>query len=434
MTKALSLSQLNTLVGRALAEAPLQNVWVVAELSDLRVNHGHCYMELIEKDAATGSVNARLRAVIWASSFSRINADFFSATGRRLESGLIVMACGSVNYHSAYGLSFVISGIDPSYTMGEAERRRREIIMRLTREGVIDLNRSLEWPDVALRIAVISAKGAAGYGDFIHQLYTNSSRLHFTTRLFTAMMQGDRTSPSVIAALEAIAMQADDFDCVVIIRGGGATSDLQAFDDYALANNVAQFPLPVIIGIGHERDTTVLDFVANMRVKTPTAAAEWLIARGESTLDHLRQTAAEIMTAASDAISAARTQMAYLDSNLAIVPATAMQRARTSLHRASMMLAETGARRISPELARLTAREQALATAAFNVLRRAADSLDARQNLTDALSPAATIRRGYSVTRINGKAVRSAEKLKPGDIITTELSDGSVTSVIKNKS
>ncbi len=282
--RALSLSQLNRRVADALSMAPLQNVWVVAELSDLRISHGHCYVELMEKDADTGTVTARLRAVMWASVFPRLNAEFMAGTGRRLESGLKVMVCGTVSYHAAYGISFVISAIDPSYTMGEAERRRREIIDRLTKEGVLDLNRSLEWPDVPSRIAIISARGAAGYGDFIHQLFTNASHLRFSTTLFEAMMQGDRTSPSVIAALEEIAMRADDFDCVVIIRGGGATSDLLAFDDYALANNVAQFPLPVVIGIGHERDITVLDYVANMRVKTPTAAAEWLIARGDTAL------------------------------------------------------------------------------------------------------------------------------------------------------
>ena len=285
MERGITLSRLTRMVGQALASAPLQNVWVVAELSDLRLNHGHCYMELMEKDPATGSIMARMRAAIWASNFPSINATFMAATGRRLESGLKVMVCGTVNFHSAFGLSFVINSIDPAYTMGEAERRRREILQRLTAEKVIDLNRQLEWPDVALRIAVISASGAAGYGDFINQLYNNPSRLRFSTRLFQAVMQGDRTAASIIACLEAIASDVDSYDCVVIIRGGGATSDLLAFDDYDLAANVAQFPLPVIIGIGHERDTTVLDYVANMRVKTPTAAAEWLIGRGQQALD-----------------------------------------------------------------------------------------------------------------------------------------------------
>lgn len=431
MSSPLSLSQLNRRIAQALAQPALQSVWVVAELSDLRVNHGHCYMELMEKDPSTGSVQARLRGVIWASAFPRINADFFGVTGRRLESGLKVMVCGSVSYHAAFGMSFVITAIDPSYTMGEAERRRREIIDRLTREQVIDLNRTLEWPDVALRIAVISAPGTAGYGDFINQLYSNGEHLRFRTRLFPAIMQGDRTSPSVIASLEAIATEADNFDCVVIIRGGGATSDLLAFDDYDLALNVAQFPLPVIIGIGHERDTTVLDFVANMRVKTPTAAAEWLIGRGSDALDRLRRTAGDIMLAASDIIAGAHTRLAYLDSALLIAPQNAVTRAENALHRASMMLAQTGVRRIAPEMARLDSMGKAIATAAENTIVRNADRLKSRSELLDALSPAATLARGYSITTINGRAVRSAADVKTGDILTTLLSDGAISSTAK---
>lgn len=431
MNSPLSLSQLNRRIAQALTQPALQSVWVVAELSDLRVNHGHCYMELMEKDPSTGSVQARLRGVIWASAFPRINADFFGVTGRRLESGLKVMVCGSVSYHAAFGMSFVITAIDPSYTMGEAERRRREIIDRLTREQVIDLNRTLEWPDVALRIAVISAPGAAGYGDFINQLYSNGEHLRFRTRLFPAIMQGDRTSPSVIASLEAIATEADDFDCVVIIRGGGATSDLLAFDDYDLALNVAQFPLPVIIGIGHERDTTVLDFVANMRVKTPTAAAEWLIGRGSDALDRLRRTAGDIMLAASDIIAGAQTRLAYLDSALLIAPQNAVIRAENALHRASMMLAQTGVRRIAPEMARLDSMGKAIATTAENTIVRNAERLKSRSELLDALSPAATLARGYSITTINGRAVRSAADVKTGDILTTLLSDGAISSTAK---
>lgn len=430
MNSPLTLSQLNRRVAQALNEPSLQGVWVVAELSDLRVSHSHCYMELMEKDSDTGSVLARMRGVIWASSYARLNAEFYGATGQRLESGLKVLVCGSVSYHSAFGMSFVITAIDPSFTMGEAERRRREIIERLTKEGVIDLNQTLEWPDVALRVAIISASGAAGYGDFINQLYTNQECLHFTTRLFPAVMQGDRTVPSVISALEEIAAMADDFDCVVIIRGGGATSDLLAFDDYNLALNVAQFPLPVIIGIGHERDITVLDYVANMRVKTPTAAAEWLISHGVAALENLRRIASEIMLVAQDLIAGEHTRLAYLDSALSLAPEAAMTRAKAALQRATMLLAETGARRISPELARLEATRSAIATAATNATQRAADRLAARSQLLDALSPAATLARGYSITTMNGRAVKNADNLKSGDEVTTTFAFGSITSIV----
>ena len=432
--KGITLSLLARMVGQALAAAPLHNVWVIAELSDLRTNHGHCYMELMEKDPASGSIIARMRAAIWASSFPSINATFMAATGRRLESGLKVMVYGTVNFHPAFGMSFIISAIDPSYTMGEAERRRREIITRLTAERVINLNRELEWPDVPSRIAIISAPGAAGYGDCIHQLYTNPSRLRFSTRLFTAMMQGDRTSPSIRAALDEIAADIDSFDCVVIIRGGGATSDLLAFDDYELALNVAQFPLPVIIGIGHERDITVLDYVANMRVKTPTAAAEWLIGRGDEALARLRQTAADIMLRATDLIQGAQTHLAYLESTIRFAPEAALQRATSTLQRHTMLLAQTGARRIAPEFTRLQGVASSLSTAAVNAIARATDRLQSRRSLLEALSPQATLARGYSITTVDGRALRSAADLQPGQTVTTTLASGSVTSTVINSS
>ena len=276
----ITLEELTSRIGGLInTSSSLRNVWVTAETSDLR-RSGHCYLELIQKHPATGEPVARARATIWRSVFARIESDFFVATGQRLDSGMKVMVQVTANYHPAYGLSLNITDIDPTYTMGDLMRIRMEILARLKREGVLELNRTVEWCDVPLRIAVISAPGAAGYGDFIHQLYSNDFRLRFTTCLFPAVMQGVQAPPSIIAALERIAAEEEEWDCVVIIRGGGATSDLASFENYDLAANVAQFPLPIIIGIGHERDVTVLDYVANMRVKTPTAAAEWLIGRG----------------------------------------------------------------------------------------------------------------------------------------------------------
>ncbi|MDE6326694.1 MAG: exodeoxyribonuclease VII large subunit, partial [Duncaniella sp.] len=252
--RAMTLAEFNGRITALFAAAPhLRNVWVTAELSDVRHNpSGHCYLELIQKDPATGSTVARMRATIWSSTFARLSGEFFAVTGQRFADGIKVMVCLTASYHPNYGLSGNITDINPDYTMGDLLRLRREILRRLQAEGVLELNRQLEWPDVPLRIAVISAQGAAGYGDFIHQLYTSPARLRFTTRLFPASMQGDNTAPSIIAALEAIACDSEPWDGVVIIRGGGATSDLVAFDNYDLAANIAQFPLPVIIGIGHE--------------------------------------------------------------------------------------------------------------------------------------------------------------------------------------
>ncbi|MDE6324013.1 MAG: exodeoxyribonuclease VII large subunit [Paramuribaculum sp.] len=420
----ITLSKLNRVIATYLQQPALTNVWVVAELMDVRVSRGHCYMELVEKDISTGSVVARMRAAIWASVHAVLSDRFRKATGREFTTGLKVLVCGTVSYHPAYGLSLVINNIDPSYTIGEAERRRREILERLSREGIINDNRSLEWPPTALRIAVISAAGAAGYGDFINQLYHNSSRLRFTTRLFPAVMQGDRTSPTVIAALDSIAAHSDEWDCVVIIRGGGASSDLQAFDDYALASNVAQFPLPVIVGIGHERDVTVLDYVANMRVKTPTAAAEWLISHGERALERVRVLASDIHRVASDRISGARTQLAYLESALSIAPTGAVERANGRLRQATASLGGVGARRIVPELSRLDHILTAVSAARNNIIQRRHDRLDAIEQLLKALSPEATLRRGYSLTLFEGKAVRNASTLPSGAIVTTRVAEG----------
>lgn len=429
MTSHLSLSGLCAIITRQLNVPALRDVWVVAELSDVRQSGGHCYMELIEKNADTGQTVARLRGIIWAGTFARLHADFFSATGQRLSAGMKLLVRGTLSNHAAYGLSFVISAIDASFTLGEAERRRREILERLKNEGVLDLNRTTQWPQVPWRIAIISAKGAAGYGDFMHQLTHNSSHLRFRTRLFEAVLQGDRTAPTVIAALDSIAADMDQWDCVVIIRGGGATSDLAAFDNYELALNVAQFPLPVIVGIGHERDVTVLDYVANMRVKTPTAAAEWLIARGDEALDHLRSLADDIARAATDIISGADKRLAYAESLLAVAPETAVQRAASQLQRCTMALAETGARRITPALERLDITQASLPGIIDTRLAREDERLNSRHTLLNALSPVATLKRGYTITRVNGKAATSVASLNVGTEIQTIFADGSIKSV-----
>lgn len=427
---ALTLSQLNLRVASQLNVPALRDVWVTAELSDFRRSGGHCYMELMEKMEGTGAVVARMRGIIWATQAARINSKFAAATGQQIATGLKVMVRGTINYHSSFGLSFVINDIEPSFTVGDVERRRREILRKLEAEGILELNRGLEWPVPALRIAVISAAGAAGYGDFMHQLYSNSLRLRFVTRLFPAVVQGERTAPSVIEALDRIAAEIEDWDCVVIIRGGGATSDLISFDDYNLAANVAQFPLPVIVGIGHERDVTVLDFVANMRVKTPTAAAEWLVARAQEQLEQLRLINTEMLRAVSDRISGSLTQLAYIEGQLPIAPQTAIERASARLQRAVMTLQAVSARCIAPQQSRLDAIEQAFLPAISTLIGRRNDKLNAMQSLLEALSPQATLRRGYSITRVDGKAVRNAAELPAGTVIETTLAEGTISSTV----
>lgn len=408
---AITLLQLNERVQATLNTAPaLAGVWVTAETSDVRSSGGHCYMELIDKDPDTGRARARMRATVWASRFARLNEMFRAATGSSISSDIKVMVCLTVSFHPIYGLSANITDIDPIYTVGDLLRRRREMIERLTAQGIINMNRELAWPAVPRRIAVISARTAAGYGDFINQLYTNRYCLRFRTRLFPALMQGEGAPRSIVAALEAIAADSADYDCVVIIRGGGATGDLAAFDDYTLAANIAMFPLPVVIGIGHERDITLLDYVANMRVKTPTAAAEWLIGRGADALGRLQTLASDIAAAAAAAVGSAHRRLDLIAGQLPAVTTGVIEKGRL----------RTG-RQISDTIAQ----------SVTNILGRHTDRLKALGTLLDTLSPQATLRRGFSITRLDGRAVADPAQIPDGAVITTVLARGTVTSTVK---
>lgn len=433
MAGYVTVAQLGTLISARLSVPELRNVWVAGETSDVRVSGGHCYLELVDKDPATGRTTARMRGAIWANVFARLAAKFGHATGRTISAGIKIMVCGTVSYHPAFGMTFVISDIDPAYTMGEAERRRREILDRLAADGVMEMNRMLSWNHPSLRIAVISAQGAAGYGDFIHHLFANRARIRFSVKLFPAVMQGERTVPSVLAALTEIAQEAEQWDGVVIIRGGGATSDLLSFDDYTLASSVAQFPIPVIVGIGHERDITVLDYVANMRVKTPTAAAEWLTAQATTCLDRLKQIGNEILGCAAEKISGCMARLAYCEGALPGLAVNAVNMSRQRIERNALGLAEISSRRISPQLMRLDSISAALSTATQSIIERRRQSLTSSEMLLSALSPEATLRRGYTITRIEGKAVTSAAEIAPGVEMTTTFADGSVTSISTTK-
>lgn len=427
--ESVSLLQLQRLVASLVQRPETQNVWVTAELSDVAVRGGHCYMELLQKDDR-GLQVAKARGVIWASLYPSIDSQFYAATGQRFASGLKVMLRVSASMHPVYGFSLVVSAVNPEYTLGDLLQRRREILERLKREGILNLNRELKWATpVPQRIAVISAAGAAGYGDFMNQLHTNPSHLLFVTRLFPAIMQGNSAPPSIIAALDQVAAEADQWDCVVIIRGGGATSDLQAFEDYDLAANVAQFPLPVVIGIGHERDITVLDYIANTRLKTPTAVAEWLIAQGESALTWLQNTGQRILQIASQRISGNKEQLAHAEGLLPVLAQGAVERSLTKLRKAAATLDSVSSRRIQPQLTRLQMIADSIPVSALRAIERQRQLLDSRAELLEALSPHATLARGYSITRVNGRAVTDASQVKPGEVLETTLANGTLRSV-----
>lgn len=425
----ISLLDFNRRIKALLHNDTLLEQWVVAETSDVRLSRGHCYMELLQKDDK-GATIARLSAVVWASTFQTLNYKFLNATGNHLGSNMKVMLRLSATYHELYGMKAVITDVDPSYTLGDMERIRLEILQRLKAEGVLEMNKQLPWPQAVQRVAVISAPGAAGYGDFMHQLEGNSYGLVFYTCLFAATMQGASTAPSVIDALNRIERHAHLFDCVVIIRGGGSTSDLNSFDNYDLANNIAQFPLPVITGIGHERDVTVLDYVAALRVKTPTAAAEFLIGRGVEQLARLQELQNTVASLVQESLARAGEQLAYYTSFIPLAATRIVETSKMRLQQQAQALPLAVTNRIAAERARLDRSVQLIAAALPQQLSREKMRLDNLQDKVAILSPRNTLNRGYSLTMHNGHVVTDASQLQPGDVVTTHFKAGSVKSTI----
>lgn len=428
---AISLVEFNRRIGGLLHDASVQRCWVVAETSDVRQSGGHCYLELVQKDAQTGQTLARMRGIVWASVYARLRCEFERATGQPFASGMNVMVEVSANFHEQYGLSVVITGINPTYTLGDMARQRLEILNRLRSEGLIDMNKQLPWADVAQRVAVISAAGAAGYGDFMNQLHNNPSGIKFYTCLFPAVMQGQSTVTSVIAALERINDYADLFDCVVIIRGGGSTSDLNSFDNYDLAANVAQFPLPVICGIGHDRDNTVVDSVASVRVKTPTAAAEWLLDRAQSALDHVNALTDMVVDSATQMLSGARQQLAYFTSGIPLMADNIVVRHRARLQQIAAAIPVVVARRIDGAGKDLAFASQRVAMAARQCVANERQRVTGLEKQVELLSPDRVLRRGYSLTLRDGHVVTSASSLRAGDSLVTRFADGERTSVVE---
>lgn len=428
--QGITLSEFNARISQVINGAvSLQNQWVIAETSDLRVVRGHCYMELVEKDGG-GTTVAKLNAVIWGNNYTRLNAKFMAATGAELKTGMKVMVMVSANYHSQFGFKAVISDIDPSYTMGDMARQRLEILKRLKADGIIDMNKELPITAVPQRIAIISAEGAAGYGDFMNQLERNLYGLKFYTCLFGASMQGAQTVPTVLAALDRINEHQDLFDVVVIIRGGGATTDLNSFDNYDLAAAVAQFPLPVIVGIGHDRDETVLDFVACIRVKTPTAAAEWLINRGTNALAHLDELQDAVVTAVRDTVGHAREQLTYYTG---LIPAAARRIIETNgirLDNLAKNIPLAANNLIAAQRTRLDRATERISEAVDHAMQREQQRLKALGEKAALLSPANTLQRGYSLVMKDGKCVTAADQLHSGDQINVQFSNGNTAATV----
>lgn len=405
----LSLYELNHRVREAIDQSLPGEYWVQAEMSSVNVNAaGHCYIELVQKNDRGPGLVAKARATVWAGRFRMLKPYFEQTTGQAFVAGISVLLLVTAEFHELYGLSYIVQDIDPAYTLGDMARRRREILQRLESEGTLRLNKELELPVVPQRIAVISSETAAGYGDFCNQLLTNPYGFAFTTRLFPAVMQGDRVEASVIAALDAVAAEVEQWDVVVIIRGGGATSDLAGFDTYELASNCAQFPLPIITGIGHERDDTVIDAVAHTRVKTPTAAAEFLVNRLVEAAEHL----AHCVDAVADGIS------------------RRMTAEQQRLARLAQRLPGAFALRRTNEDHRLGRALERISTGIGNLLTRQLHRLELAEKVLEGASPERILRRGYSITYRAGRAVRSAADVAVDEVLLTRFADGDIYSKV----
>ena len=384
--------------------------WVEAELSECRENHGHCYMELIQKDELSATPVAKASAKCWASKWLVVRPYFERITGQRLVAGMKVLLKVYAQFHEAYGFSWIVTDIDPTYTLGDMARKRQEIINQLKAEGVFDLQKELSLSLFCQRIAVISSETAAGYGDFCHQLADNPYDFKFHIQLFPATMQGDGIERSIIEALNSINAVCENFDAVVIIRGGGATSDMTGFDTLVLAENVANFPIPIITGIGHDRDESILDMVSHTRVKTPTAAAAFLIDHLKTVLDKLT-TLSEAIPRLFSVVKAR--QEARLDNLYQRILMRVQQRAVTS----------------QADIRNL---EQGLLTALQRRLTSEHHRLEMLEEKVCSLDPTLLLKRGYTITLFNGKAVRDPQVLHPGDEIETRMEKGTIYSKFKN--
>ena len=421
MENALTLYELNSLVVELIDKVMPSSYWVEAEIADARESKGHLYLELIEKDESTNIPIARASAKCWRSSWLMIGPHFERVAGVKLRAGLQIMIQVHAQFHAQYGFSWIIDDINPEYTMGSMARKRNEIIAQLKSEGVFELQRELCLPLFAQRIAVISSASAAGYGDFCNQLQHNEYGFRFQMQLFQAFMQGEQVEQSIVAALNLISTKEDDFDCVVIIRGGGATADLSGFDTLVLAENVANFPLPVITGIGHERDESILDMVAHTRVKTPTAAAAFLIDHLAATLNRIEQAQISIQRMVEHRIQHEKLHLQQLSTHIPILFSMVKNRENARLDDYWHALLQRVMLHLQQSKMRVELLSNKVIPATTNKLMAEQHKLQLLEQRVDGVNPERMLRLGYSLTYKNGYVLRNVNEVKAGDEITTRL-------------
>ena len=455
MAEHLQLSELTHVLEQGIKQTFPKEYWVVAEISECSINSkGHCYLELIEKPEQSDSIVAKIRATIWAYNYRLISAYFKSSTGIDIQGGLKILVKASVEFHAVFGLSLNITDIDPIYTLGEDEKQRRDIILRLQNEGIADMNKEVQLPLVPQRIAIISSAQAAGYQDFIQQLQKNQYTLKFHTTLFPAAMQGQEVEQSIIQAFDAIFEQEENFDIVVIIRGGGSKSDLRWFDNYTIAANIAQFPLPIITGIGHDKDESIADIVAHTALKTPTAVAEFLLSKATNvlfTLEDFEQTITdltnELLEEQHETISDATQRIHTLFQTIVIQSDALLQKHISRLHSNVSLQIEKEKSRLASSKQHFTRASQIMIHKKQNSfdmlqqrLQNSMQQLIQKQNQSMQLfetkimlhNPEHILAQGYSITtNAKGEIIKSAQQTSTGEVITTKLHTGSLRSKVE---
>ena len=456
MTEKVSLTELQLIIRDSLYMALPDVYWVIAEISEIKENSaGHCYLELIEKQPDEKNVRARIKAIIWSNRYRFLKAFFENITGESLREGLKILVKTKVEYHELYGLSLIISDIDPAFTIGEMAMKRQLVIKKLEEEGVFSMNKELPFPAFPQRVAVISSKNAAGYSDFINQLKNNSFGYSFYTALIETSLQGTETEKSVISALDRIADQSDLFDLVVIIRGGGSQSDLSWFDSYNIAYHVTQFPLPVITGIGHDKDVSVTDMVANRSLKTPTAVADFLVdsvaasenyivAMSTGIIDGSRiiieKNRNRIETSGIKLLPLARVMMSEVRDKLSSKIIDILNIGKELIFRASLipsnqksLLSATVKSFISQKEMLVNRNVQRIATGTNNCLSVNNVRLESLGSTLQLLNPENILQRGYSITSVNGIILKNNEQINNDDIIDTQLYKGTIKSRVVEK-
>lgn len=449
----LTLSELQLVIKESLFMALPGMYWVIAEISDIKENYaGHCYLELIEKQADEKSIRARIRAVIWNSRFQFLKSFFENTTGESLREGIKILVKVRIEYHEIYGLSLVISDIDPSFTLGEMALKRQQILKKLEEEGILNMNKELKFPVVPQRIAVVSSKNAAGYSDFMKHLTENIFGYVFYTALIEAPMQGSETEEGIINALNRIAAKIELFDIVAIIRGGGSQTDLSWFDNYNIAYLITQFPIPVVTGIGHEKDQSVTDIVAYRSLKTPTAVADFLIESMNGSENHLadlvsgiKESSVSILDLGKQHIDScrvklipdARIMISELKEQLSGIIIEMINIGKEFIVRAGLIPANHRSRMITGTKSYISASGSGLKLAnlkinesAKRLLLLTGSKVDGLSRSLKILDPGNVLKRGFSITSLNGRIIKKSDQLRKEDLINTRFSDGSVKSVV----